>query len=194
MLPSPTAAQQAPQSSMAACYAPGGFGSASDTFSRKKKKVSAPAAAAASPAAGLQQLQQQQQAPTTRMRPIAPAESSESDDDMGYALFDSDDPPKATPSASPLHSLISLQTFVGAWDWNRDFFAVVMQGKKPEFAAAFGSEQFMATALAVAYMETKLINSKDVWEMVVSKAKTWMGTQVHPEAVDDLIEKAKGLL
>jgi hypothetical protein len=194
MLPSPTAAQQAPQSSMAACYAPGGFGSASDTFSRKKKKVSAPAAAAASPAAGLQQLQQQQQAPTTRMRPIAPAESSESDDDMGYALFDSDDPPKATPSASPLHSLISLQTFVGAWDWNRDFFAVLMQGKKPEFAAAFGSEQFMATALAVAYMETKLINSKDVWEMVVSKAKTWMGTQVHPEAVDDLIEKAKGLL
>jgi hypothetical protein len=194
MLPSPTAAQQAPQSSMAACYAPGGFGSASDTFSRKKKKASAPAAAAASPAAGLQQLQQQQQAPTTRMRPIAPAESSESDDDMGYALFDSDDPPKATPSASPLHSLISLQTFVGAWDWNRDFFAVVMQGKKPEFAAAFGSEQFMATALAVAYMETKLINSKDVWEMVVSKAKTWMGTQVHPEAVDDLIEKAKGLL
>jgi hypothetical protein len=194
MLPSPTAAQQAPQSSMAACYAPGGFGSASDTFSRKKKKVSAPAAAAASPAAGLQQLQQQQQAPSTRMRPIAPAESSESDDDMGYALFDSDDPPKATPSASPLHSLISLQTFVGAWDWNRDFFAVVMQGKKPEFAAAFGSEQFMATALAVAYMETKLINSKDVWEMVVSKAKTWMGTQVHPEAVDDLIEKAKGLL
>jgi hypothetical protein len=125
---------------------------------------------------------------------MAPAESSESDDDMGYALFDSDDPPKTTPSASPLHSLISLQTFAGAWDWNGDLFAVVTHGKKPEFDAAFGSEQFMATALAVAYMETKLTNSKDVWEMVVAKAKNWMGTQVHPEAVDGLVKKAKGLL
>jgi hypothetical protein len=195
MLPSPMAARQVSQSSLAACYAPGGFGSASDTFSRKKKmKMSA---SAASPAAGLQQLQhqqQQQQGPTRRMRRMAPVESSESDDDMGYALFDSDDPPKTTPSASPLHSLISLQTFAGAWDWNGDLFAVVTHGKKPEFDAAFGSEQFMATALAVAYMETKLTNSKDVWEMVVAKAKNWMGTQVHPEAVDGLVKKAKGLL
>jgi hypothetical protein len=125
---------------------------------------------------------------------MACVESSESDDDMGYALFDSDDPPKATPPASPLHSLISLQTFLGAWDWNGDLFAVVMHGKKPEFDAAFGSKQFMATVLAVAYMETNLKNSKDVWEMVVAKAKTWMGTQVNPEVVDGLIEKAKGLL
>jgi hypothetical protein len=29
---------------------------------------------------------------------------------------------------------------------------------------------------------------------VVAKAKTWMSTQVRPEAVDGLIEKAKGLL
>jgi hypothetical protein len=122
------------------------------------------------------------------------AESSESDDDMGYALFDSDDPPKATPSASPLHSLISLQTFLGAWNWKGDLFAVMMHGKKPEFDAAFGSEQLMATALAVAYMEAKLTSSKDVWEMVVAKAMIWMGTQVHPEAVDALTEKAKGLL
>jgi hypothetical protein len=180
---------------MAACYAPTAFGSAPDALKKKKKKVSAPAVAAApSPVAVLQLLQQQRQTSTGRMRRMACVQSSESDDDMGYALFDSDDPPKATPSASPLHSLIRLQAFLGAWDWNGALLAVVMQGKKPEFDAMFGSEQLMATALAVAYMETKLTSSKDVWEMVVAKAKIWMGTQVHPEAVDGLVEKAKGLL
>jgi hypothetical protein len=183
------------QSSMAACHAPMAFHSAPDAPSKKKKKVSAPAfAAAPNPVATLQHLQQQRQTSTGGKFLRAGAESSESDDDMGYALFDSDGPPKATPSASPLHSLISLQTFVGAWDWNEDLFAVVMYGKTPEFDAAFGSEQLMTTALAVAYMETKLTDRKDVWEMVVAKAKTWMGTQVQPEAVDGLIEKAKGLL
>jgi hypothetical protein len=195
-MPPSSGLQSLSQSSMAACYAPTAFGSAPDALKKKKKKkVSAPAVAAApSPVAVLQLLQQQRQTSTGRMRRMACVQSSESDDDMGYALFDSDDPPKATPSASPLHSLIRLQAFLGAWDWNGALLAVVMQGKKLEFDATFGSEQLMATALAVAYMETKLTSSKDVWEMVVAKAKIWMGTQVHPEAVDGLVEKAKGLL
>lgn len=123
-----------------------------------------------------------------------PAPSSDSDDEMGFGLFDSEDPPKPAPPANPLHRLIGLQTFSGAWDWNEDLFAVLMQGKKPEFDAMFGSDQVMATALAVAYMESQLLDSKDVWEMIVSKAKTWMGTQMGSDAVEGLIEKAKGLL
>jgi hypothetical protein len=115
------------------------------------------------------------------------------DDDMGYGLFD-DAPaaPKAAMSVSPLHGLISLQTFSGAWEWNDDLLAVV--GKKLEFDAAFVSEQVMATSLAVAYMEARLADSKDVWEMVVEKAKTWMGSQIGEDAVDSMVEKAKGLL
>lgn len=123
-----------------------------------------------------------------------PAASSDSDDEMGFGLFDSEDPPKPAPPANPLRILIGLQTFSGAWDWNEKLFAVVMQGKKPEFDALFGSEQVMATALAVAFMEMQLADRKDVWEMIVSKTKTWMGTQVGLDAVDGLIEKAKGLL
>ena len=120
-------------------------------------------------------------------------EEEDDDDDMGYGLFD-DAPaaPKAAMSVSPLHGLISLQTFSGAWEWNDDLFAVV--GKKLEFDAAFVSEQFMATSLAVAYLEARLADSKDVWEMVVEKAKTWMGSQIGEDVVDGLIEKAKRLL
>jgi hypothetical protein len=123
-------------------------------------------------------------------------EEEESDDDMGYGLFD--DAPaglKAAAPVSPLHSLISLQTFSGAWDWRDELLAVVLpKGKKLEFDAAFVSEQVMATSLAVAYMESRLADSKDIWEMVVEKAKTWMGSQVGEDVVDGLVEKAKGLL
>lgn len=123
-------------------------------------------------------------------------EKEESDGDMGYGLFD-DAPaaPKAATPASPLHALIGLQTFSGAWEWSDDLLAVITpKGKKLEFDAAFGSEQVMATSLAVAYMEARLADSKDVWEMVVEKAKTWLSSQVGAEVVDSLIEKAKGLL
>ena len=123
-------------------------------------------------------------------------EEEESDDDMGYGLFD--DAPaglKAAAPVSPLHSLISLQTFLGAWEWSNDLLAVVLpKGKKLEFDLAFGTEQVMATCLAVAYMGARLTDSKDVWEMVVEKAKAWMGSQVGADVVDGLVEKAKGLL
>lgn len=120
-------------------------------------------------------------------------EEEDDDDDMGYGLFD-DAPaaPVAAMSVSSLHGLISLQTFSGAWEWNDDLLAVV--GKKLEFDAAFVSEQVMATSVAVAYMEGRLTDSKDVWEIVVEKAKIWMGSQIGEDAVDSMVEKAKGLL
>lgn len=123
-------------------------------------------------------------------------EEEDDDDDMGFGLFD-DAPaaPKAAKSVSPLHGLISLQTFSGAWEWKDELLAFVTpKGKKLEFDAAFVSEQVMATSLAVAYMEVRLADSKDVWEMVVEKAKTWVGSQVGEDVMDGLIEKAKGLL
>jgi hypothetical protein len=101
-------------------------------------------------------------------------------------------PPPPAGKKSPLHDLISLQTFVGAWEWNDELFAII--GKEVAFdAEAFASKQVMATALAVAFLESKLAASRDVWEMVVAKAREWMVSQ----GVDDagrVVEIAKGLL
>jgi hypothetical protein len=131
----------------------------------------------------------------------APSKKKKSAVVLGFGLFaDDDDAPaavKATPSTSPLHSLIGLQTFSGAWAWSDDLLAVILpKEKKLQFDATFGSEQIMATSLAVAYMEARLTDSKDVWEMVVEKARTWMGSQIGGDAnaVDNLVEKAKSLL
>lgn len=133
-------------------------------------------------------------------------EEAEDDNEMGFALFDDGDAPaplnqydKKTSTAKErgLHSLIALQSFSGAWHWSQElFFQTGMDGpeRKPDFDPAFGTEDVMATALAVTYMETKLAAESEVWEMVVAKAKQWMGTQVDPSIVDGLIEEATVLV
>jgi hypothetical protein len=131
----------------------------------------------------------------TSVQALAPEEEAEeSDDDMGFGLWDSASSPGAPQPINLLHVLIGLQTFVGAWEWNEDLFAVITLGKKPVFDAGFRSEQVMATALAIAYLETRLADSKGVWEMVVAKARAWVGAQIGAEAVEGLVGKAGGLL
>ena len=131
----------------------------------------------------------------------------EDDDEMGFGLFDdvdSDTSPTAAAAAAPLppppslgkknvlHELISLQTFVGAWEWNDQLFETI--GKKVTFDAdTFASRQVMATALAVAYLESELAAGKDVWEMVVAKARSWMASQGVGD-VERAVDVAKGLL
>ena len=85
-----------------------------------------------------------------------------------------------------------MQTFGGAWEWNDEVFEII--GKEVTFdAEAFASEQLMATALAVAFLESKLAASKDVWEMVVAKAKSWMASQGIVD-VERAVDVARGLL
>ncbi|KAL1585001.1 hypothetical protein WHR41_06206 [Cladosporium halotolerans] len=95
------------------------------------------------------------------------------------------------------HLLIHLQTFSGAWQWTEKLFAAMdlaSADKRPAFDAVFGSEDIMATVLAIAYLETELRTYEDVWEMVVVKARAWVGAQVGDEAVDGLVNNAKGML
>jgi len=141
-------------------------------------------------------------------RPADVADSKEecaSDDDMGFGLFDSDDKPAfaactiaappplpAASKESTLHQLIDLQTFCGAWDWNDQLFETV--GKSVAFDNdAFATEGVMATALAVAFLESKLAASRDVWEMVVAKAKAWLASESVAD-VERVVGIAKGLL
>jgi hypothetical protein len=130
-------------------------------------------------------------------------EDSDEDDEMGFGLFDDDDDDSASAAAMPnppppagkrsaLHDLIGLQNFVGAWDWTDELFKII--GKEVTFDAdAFTSKHVMATALAVAFLESKLAASKDVWEMVVAKAKGWMVYQGIADA-ERVVEAAKGLI
>ena len=48
------------------------------------------------------------------------------------------------------------------------------------------------TALVIAFFENKLKAKKEVWEMVVAKARTWMTSQTGGDSakVDELIREA----
>lgn len=128
----------------------------------------------------------------------------EADEEMGFGLFDHDDgrgdvlaSVKAqAPSPPPkdvLHVIIHLQTFDGAWRWRQGLFALL--GIPPKLSASeFGGKDVMATALTIAFLQTKMAGRRGVWEMVVAKALAWMGGQVGEGKVDDLVKRAEGLL
>lgn len=184
-------------------YSPAAFGAPAPAAQQSSFGAASPAAPAAGSLMATRTLEDyQKEMQCAAQMPIPDEENEESDDDeMGFGLFDGDDaapPSQTTPSTSPIHGIVSLQTFSGAWHWNDDLFAIVWtKGSKPHFDPTFGSEEVMATAVAVGYLEKRWMASKPVWEMVVEKAKTWMGTQVSPvspHAVEELVEKAKNLL
>ena len=93
-----------------------------------------------------------------------------------------------------MHKLINLQTFSGAWAWNGELFAVLGMNEMAVNKRDIGSSpETCATALVIAYLETKAATKRDVWEMVVSKARAWLGKQVGDgNGVDDVVRKAAG--
>ena len=96
------------------------------------------------------------------------------------------------------HALINLQTFSGAWTWNAEFFATLGVDPNTVSKEAIGSTdpETCATALAIAFLEGKAGDKKDVWEMVVAKARAWLGTQldVGEKGVSEVVAEAGAFL
>ena len=146
----------------------------------------------------------------------------QSDEDMGFGLFDGAESALATqraplpgagrrsarmrkslapcsaptsPSAhaSPLQTLIELQTFEGYWNLTIQLCKATGVDKANLKVDGSTQENAMATALAVKYLESKLASEKDSWELVVEKAKNWM--KMNGYAGDsDLWKMAAGLI
>ncbi|SMQ45178.1 unnamed protein product [Zymoseptoria tritici ST99CH_3D7] len=93
---------------------------------------------------------------------------------------------------SLLHKLISLQTFSGAWAWSDELLALLkLSAPEEKILAQFGDvKDLAATALVVAFLQAHLADDKEVWEMVVEKAKAWLGGKVGSEKVDETVAVA----
>lgn len=96
-----------------------------------------------------------------------------------------------------MHTLISLQTFSGAWAWTPELFSTLRIDEQTVSASEIKNDygpEVCATLLAVAFLETKAKGKKDVWEMLVLKARQWVASQMGKGgdmvAVDELVEKA----
>lgn len=122
---------------------------------------------------------------------------------MGSSLFSAS---AATPPAveahqpkDPLETVVELQAFDGYWKWTDELFAALgVDGHKicaqartssNEAAAALRTDletpsEKLATAIVLAFLERKMKDRKDEWEMLAEKAYRWLEVGVSGTAVD----------
>lgn len=99
----------------------------------------------------------------------------------------------------PLHALIALQTFFGAWALDDQLlrileFSALNDDESVKIAGGEGSLEpgVIATALALAFLEKQYSEKKEVWEMVGEKARGWIGTRIGD--VEGLMQRAREVL
>ena len=74
----------------------------------------------------------------------------------------------------PLHLLIALQTFAGFWEYSETLLFACSVSVTEEMIPKGADSQIFATLLAVYFLETKMADEREVWELVVEKARGWL--------------------
>ncbi|KAM0267333.1 hypothetical protein ACHAPA_006113 [Fusarium lateritium] len=135
-------------------------------------------------------------------------EESDSGADEGFGLFDDGPSVPQAPARkkisdmSPLQALTTLQTFSGSWAWSADFERVLgVTGEtvsKLKLPAAVRDhaekDSILATACAILFFKKKLMDEKDIWEMLVEKAEGWLEDNIGEEGVSELDSVLEKLL
>jgi hypothetical protein len=98
-----------------------------------------------------------------------------------------------------MHRLISMQKFSGQWLWNDGVAKTLSVNLSSEdianvvgWNAGPDTEDLCATALAIAFLEKYVADKKEVWEMVVEKAKQWMQqvAMSRGQHIDGIVDRA----
>jgi hypothetical protein len=134
----------------------------------------------------------------------------EGDNNNNAQKADQHRPATASSSASAsasegdkLAQLVALQTFTGAWRWDEGLLEL-LGFQRPKFVAAraaaadlVGASDRLATALVLAFLELRLADRRDEWEMLADKAREWLDEDLRNGGVFTLevyCEKARTLL
>ena len=109
--------------------------------------------------------------------------------------------PSSSSSWSPqpaLPRIISLQLASGAWKLSAELAGLLghsLEELKAVCPAGCEGELELvwATVLVLGYLEKKLLELQDEWELIAMKAKNWLKKQHVPEghSTDSFLEKAK---
>ncbi|KAM7195903.1 von Willebrand factor type A domain containing protein [Naviculisporaceae sp. PSN 640] len=128
-----------------------------------------------------------------KARPISrrreKVESDESDDDSV----------PAADTRGRFERLVALQSFAGFWAWHEALLELLgLKGgdldaklESSEAQDKIGTDQ-LATALVLAYLELKLAERKDEWELLADKAMAWLDNEISGGA-REFVEKVKGV-
>lgn len=140
------------------------------------------------------------------------AKQDESDDDDDeqvsprvYAL--GLDPPirSAAPARNvdAFESIVASQTWEGYWKWNESFLQKlgvdIQKVLSSQPLVALGPElsaksDKLATALVLAFLQAKMADREEEWEMLVDKAYDWLTANVSNISARDYVTVVKGLL
>ena len=75
--------------------------------------------------------------------------------------------------SGPLQKLIALQTFEDYWKLGARLLEVV--GLSAQHKAPRGTDlKVWATVLAITFLERRMAGDKEIWVMVVEKARGWL--------------------
>ncbi|KAL2024242.1 hypothetical protein VTK56DRAFT_9398 [Thermocarpiscus australiensis] len=106
--------------------------------------------------------------------------------------------------AGKLDSIVALQSFTGAWRWSDELLQLLELDKEQTTARATslqlgGASDVLATALVLAYLELKLADQRDEWEMLADKARGWLQDELRREGlfnftVEKFLDEAKKLI
>lgn len=107
---------------------------------------------------------------------------------VSYSTTSSASSSSSSSKQRPVDKIVALQQFNGCWHLNKELSNVVqidlefMRNSKKEDV----DDVMWGTAIAIAYLENKLKESKIEWEFIVKKARKFLG-----ESNISLIEEAK---
>jgi hypothetical protein len=112
-------------------------------------------------------------------------------------------------SSSGLDAIVGSQAFSGAWSWDDKLFTSMgvqvsrLKQLVSEKESALGGKDNsalsnrLATAVVLAYLETKLAGRRDEWEMIAEKAKAWLEAELSSTAgitVDSYLKEVRDIM
>lgn len=131
------------------------------------------------------------QSPTSRTMAMIPNHYDKrfvSRNQSAVLADESDQPMGPTTDEEKVHRLIELQHFEGSWDLD-DEVAGILGFESLQQSCAGKEERSKdkkwATLLVVAFLEGQMALLEGVWELVVEKAKGWLGAEGGAEGWED---------
>ena len=133
---------------------------------------------------------------TKRSQPNADI-SVESDDDMGFGLFDDLDISLGSAPKNQLSIIINLQLANGSWEFSKDLADVVgkpttMIQEACPLPCKGAMYAIWATIIVLSYLKLQQSTFKDEWELVALKAETWIRKQTVPQGCSINVLREKG--
>ena len=134
--------------------------------------------------------------PTASAVPASPTSPTMSPSrfNMGYGVSECCESTDTDEDESPLQALIALQEFDGSWEWKKQLLAILRVDAKELEKTAPKSKNILATALVVRFLETRLAEEKDSWELVVEKAREWIEDKVGSQGLQAIYAAADNAL